>query len=170
MPGFEIPDIDPELAAPLGQIVIHWSTLEYLLSMLLATFLNADQGGMFVITSNVAVSVQSKWVRALMASHEHEAHHNQRVIELLNRADDLRNERNEFVHGHWDTIGCEPRTALVQTVNLDRAEIIRERLVTPNDLRDLLIDIDDWIADYVTLGRELGFPRHRGGDRSIFAD
>jgi hypothetical protein len=101
MPEFAMPNIDPELATPLGQIIIHWSTLEYLLSMLLGTFLNADQGGMFVITNNVAVSVQSKWLRALMASHDHEAHHNQRVIELLDRADDLRNERNEFVHGHW---------------------------------------------------------------------
>jgi hypothetical protein len=170
MPEFKIPDVDPELALPLGQIIIHWATLEYLLSMLLGTFLFADQGGMLVITNNVAVSVQSKWLRALMARHEHEAEHNRRVVELLNRADQLRSERNDYVHGIWNTEGCQPKTALVETVNLDRKEIIKSRLVTPKDMNDLVVDIDDWINDYVALGRELGFPRHRGETRSIFLD
>lgn len=76
VPEFSTPDIDPELALPLGQIIIRWSTLEYLLSLLLGTFLNADQGGMTIITNNIAVSVQSKWLRALMARHPHEAEHN----------------------------------------------------------------------------------------------
>src|SRR5271170_5840719 len=30
MPEFQMPDIDPDLAAPLGQIIVRWSTLEYL--------------------------------------------------------------------------------------------------------------------------------------------
>jgi len=170
MPDFAIPIVDSELSSPLGQIIVRWSTLEYLLSLLLGTFLNADQAGMMVITNNIAVSVQSKWMRALMAAHEHEAEHNKRVAALLTRADDLRAERNEFVHGTWTTVGCEPKTALVETVNLERNEIIRTRLVTPQDLNELVVDIDDWIADYVMLGRELGFPRHRGGTKSIFAD
>jgi hypothetical protein len=105
-----------------------------------------------------------------MACHEHEQQQNENVAKLLDRADELRNERNEFVHGHWDTTGCEAKTALIQTVNLDRTEIIRERLVTPKDLADFLADIDDWINDYVILGRKLGFPRHRGDAKSIFAD
>jgi hypothetical protein len=170
VPDFGIPDIDPELAEPLGQIVIHWATVEYLVSMLLGTFLNADQGGMMVITNNIAVSTQSKWIRSLMASHDQEAHLNERVIALLNRTDELRTERNEFVHGNWDSTGCEPKTALIQTVNLYRTEVIKERLVTKQDLSDLVADIDEWIRDYVTLGRELGFPRHRGDTKSIFAD
>jgi hypothetical protein len=170
MPAFKIPDIDPELALPLGQIIIRWSTLEYLLSMLLGTFLFADQGGMMIITKNVSISTQSKWMRALMARHEHEAEHNERVVDLINRADQLRSERNDYVHGIWNTEGCQPKTALVETVNLDRKEIIKSRLVTPKDLNDLVVDIDDWIDDYVRLGRELGFPRHRGSTTSIFAD
>jgi hypothetical protein len=170
MPNLGLADVDPELSLPLGQIIIRWSALEYFISMLLATFLNADQGGMMVITNNVAVSVQSKWIRALMASHDHEAHHSRKVVALLERADDLRSERNEFVHGIWDTTGCQPKTALVETVNLDRAELIRSRLVTPKDLNDFLADIESWIADYVALGRELGFPRHRGETKSIFSD
>jgi hypothetical protein len=161
MPDFMIPNVDPELAQPLGLIIIHWSTLEYLLSMLLGTFLSADQGGMTIITNNIAVSVQSKWLRALMARHPHEAEHTKRMVE---------SERNDYVHGIWNTEGCEPKTALVETVNLERAEIIKARLGTPKDLNDLVIDIDDWINDYVRLGRELGFPRHLGGTKSIFAD
>lgn len=169
MPDLGLPDVHPELCEALGQIVVRWSTVEYLISLLLGTFLNADQGGMLVIGNNVAIAMQSKWLRALMASHEHEAAHNQRVIDLLNQADDLRSERNEFVHGNWDTTDCEVKTALVQTVNLDRSEIIKTRLVTLKDLTDLLRDINGWIDDYVSLGRELGFPRHRGQTTSMFS-
>jgi hypothetical protein len=125
---------------------------------------------MTIITNNIAVSVQSKWLRALMARHPHEAEHNKRVVELLNRADQLRSERNDYVHGIWKTEQCAPKTALVETVNLERTEIIKSRFVTPQDLSELVVDIDDWIADYVALRRELGFPRHRGGTKSIFAD
>jgi len=170
MPDFGLPDVDSELCLSLGQIVIRWSTVEYLIALLLGTFLSADQGGMMVITNSVAVSTQSKWLRALMASHEHEAHSNTPVVKLLDRADELRSERNEFIHGMWDTTGCQSKTALIQTVNLDRAEIIKTRLVTLKDLNDLRIDIEAWIDDYVTLGRELGFPRHRGKTKSIFVD
>lgn len=165
LPEFGIPDIDPKLAEPLGQIVIHWASVEYLVAMLLATFLNADQGGIQVLTNSISVSTQTKWIQSLMASHDNEVHHNERVSALLDRADELRAERNEFVHGNWDSTGCEPKTALITTVNLNRSEIIRERLVTVQDLSDLVVDIDNWIADYVTLGRELGFPRHRGSPK-----
>jgi hypothetical protein len=44
MPNLGLPDVDAELSMRLGQIVIRWPALEYLVSMLLATFLNADQG------------------------------------------------------------------------------------------------------------------------------
>jgi hypothetical protein len=125
---------------------------------------------MFVVANSIATSTQSKWLRALMASHEYEALHNSRVINLLDRLDELRSERNELIHGQWDTTNTEPKTALVQTVNLDRAEIIKSRLVTLKDLRDLLSDINAWIDDYIVLGRELGFPRHRGQTTSIFTD
>jgi hypothetical protein len=170
MPNLGLPDVDPELCCVLGQIVIRWSTVEYLISLKLGTFLNADQGGMLIIGNNVAVSIQTKWLRALMANHEHEADHNKRVVELFDRADELRSERNEFVHGHWDTTNVETKTALVETVNLERSEIIKTRLVTLKDLRDLLGDIDAWINDYIVLGRELGFPRHRGQTTSMFLD
>jgi hypothetical protein len=170
MPDLGLPNIEAEMAEALGQIVIRWSTVEYLVALLLGTFLNADQGGRMIITNNIAVSTQAKWPRALMASHEHEAVHNERVTDLLNRSDELRSERNELVHGQWDTTRCEPKTALVETVNLDRAEIIKSRLVSLHDLNDLRADIETWIGDYVALGRELGFPHYRGQTTSMFAD
>jgi hypothetical protein len=170
MPDFGIPDIAPELAEPLGQIIVRWSGIEYLISMLLGTFVNADLAGIQIITTNIAISTQTKWVRALLSVKPQQGDFNDRVEALLARADELRTERNEFAHGHWDTTGCEPKTALVQTFNMDRKEIFRERLVTPQDLTDLVADINDWIADYVALGRELGFPRRKDGDKSIFMD
>jgi hypothetical protein len=138
--------------------------------MLLGTLVFADLAGIQVVTTNIAVSAQTKWIKALMSVNQPTAEHKDRVEALLSRADDLRIERNEFIHGHWDTTDCEPKTAIIQTINLDRNEIIRERLVTKKDLSDLVTDIEDWIRDYVSLGRELGFPRHRGSSNSIFVD
>jgi hypothetical protein len=120
MADFGIPNIDPELAEPLGQIIVRWSSTEYLISMLLGTLVFADLAGIQVVTTNIAVSAQTKWIRALMAVNQPSAEHKDRVEALLARADELRSERNEFVHGHWDTTNCEPRTALVHTINLDR--------------------------------------------------
>jgi hypothetical protein len=170
MPDFGIADIDPELAEPLGQIVVRWSSVEYLISMLLGTLVFADLAGIQVVTNNIAVSAQTKWIKALLSVKQPPAEHGDRIEALLSRADDLRSERNEFIHGHWGTTDCEPKTALIHTINLDRNEIIRERLVTKSDLSNLATDIEDWIRDYVSLGRELGFPREPGGSKSIFAD
>lgn len=162
--------LHPDLAAGLGQVVYRWSVLEYLISLLLATLVKGDHGAMMIITNSTAGASQSKWIRGLLSGREREAQHAARVTDLLDRADEMRNERNELVHGVWETTGCEARTALVQTVNLDRAEIIKTRLVTVHDLEQLVTDINDWIADYVALGRELSFPRRPGETKSIFSD
>jgi len=161
--------LDFELASRLGRIEVRWASLEYWISLLLSTLLKADHGGMIVVTNSVAVSVQSKWIRILLAGHAHEGEQNKRVVQLLDRADDLRAERNELVHGIWEP-GHEAHTAQVQTANLDRAEIIRTRLVTIRDLDELLDEINEWISDYIELGRELGFPRRPGEAQSILAD
>ena len=140
MPDFAPPVIGRELTERLGQIVISWSTLEYWISALLAHMLQADLGAMLLVSSNIAASTQSKWIGSLMSGHQHESQQNKRVAELLDRADDLRSERNESIHGVWDTTNCEPGTAEIQTINLDRPEIIRMRLVTVHDLDQLVID------------------------------
>lgn len=170
MPEFAVASVNDALCVRMGRIVTRWTTVEKLISYLLGTVLNARQGGMSIITSSVSTSTQSKWIRALLGAHEHEAIHNVRVTDLLTRADDLRQERNELVHGMWDPTKCETGTSLVETINLERAEIIRSRLVTTHDLDDLFGEIDAWIADYVTLGKELGFPRDSGDSKSMFTN
>jgi hypothetical protein len=154
----------------IGRVVTLWTALENSISLLLGTFLFAEQGGMSVVTNGVSISTQSKWIRTLLKSHVHEAEQAKPVLELLTHAEDLRQERNELIHGMWDSTGCEAGTALVVTANLDRDEIIRTRLVTIKDLDDLCNDIETWIKDYVDLGRKLNFPRNRGQTKSMFAD
>ena len=145
--------------------------MEHWVSLLLSTLVKADHAGMSIVTNNLAIATQTKMIRAILSVYAHkEQKVTDAVAELLQRVDDLRTERNELVHGIWDTTNCEPKTALIQTVNLDRAEIIRTRLITVPDLDDLMIEIDKWIADYIKLGRQLGFPRRSGQTKSIFSD
>lgn len=138
--------------------------------MLLGTFLKANPGGMMVITIDTAISTQTKWIRALLGAHTYNEPELHKVAELLNRADELRVERNEFVHGLWDVTNCDAGTALIQTVNLNRQEVVKFRLVTSADLDEHLVETNNWIADYVELGKELGFPRRQGGTKSIFLE
>lgn len=168
MPDFVVFPVEDALCLRMGRIITRWTVVEKLTSLLLGTLLFADQGAMSVVTSSVSLSTQSKWICTLIKSHEHEAEQSKPVLELLLRAEDLRNERNELAHGTWDPSDSEAGTSIVETVNLDRTEIIRCRLVTTHDLDDLLDDIDRWISDYAELGRKLGFPRQRGEIKSLF--
>ena len=168
MPDFLLPPVDDEICLRMGQVVTRWTVLEKSISLLLGTLLFADQGAMSVVTNGVSISTQSKWIRTLLNSHEQEAEQSKPVLELLAHAEDLRQERNELVHGMWDPSGCEPGTSQVTTANLDRPEIMRTRLVTTHDLDDLCREIDTWIQDYVALGRKLNFPRQRGELYSMF--
>ena len=93
------PDLPDDLAAPLGRIIVKWSSLEHWVSMLLGTVLGADLAATHVISTNVAISSQSKWIRAIMSCKIHEHDNSLRVSDLLTRADDLRSERNELIHG-----------------------------------------------------------------------
>jgi hypothetical protein len=170
MPDLTPTVIDPELRERLGQIAIRWSGAEAWISALLATIAKADPGALILITNNASASAQSRWIKGLMALHPHEAESNARVKKLLQRADELRGKRNELIHGLWDSTDCEPKTAKVQTVNLERSQPIRSRLITVKELDQLVVQIDEWIADYIKLGRELGFPRRLGETRSIFLD
>jgi hypothetical protein len=47
---------------------------------------------------------------------------------------------------------------------------MKEWLITTADLDELLGSMDDWIKDFVVLGRKLNFPRLRGESKSIFSD
>jgi hypothetical protein len=166
MPDAGLPPIDDEICLRIGRIVTQWTMLEKLFSLLLGTLLFADQAALSVVINSISLSAQSKWARTLLTANEKEAELVKPVLELVNRVEDLRQERNEFVHGVWDKTGCERGTCLVTTNNLDRTEIIRTRLVTLHDLDDLSNDIETWMEDYISLGRQLNFPRNR--DKPFF--
>jgi hypothetical protein len=160
--------VDDEICLRMGRVVTRWAALEKSISLLLGTLLFAEQGGMYVVTNSASLSTQMKWIRTLLAFHAHEAEQSQPVLDLLNRAEELRQERNELVHGQWDSSECEPGTALASTINLDRSEVIRARLVTKTDLDELYNEINTWCLDYIAIGRKLGFPRNRGDTKSMF--
>lgn len=162
--------VSPELLSRLGRIVILWSSAESWIAMLLGTLIGADLGGANIVTNSLAVATQIKCVRGLLSVHASREPATKEVIDLLNRADAMRAERNEIMHGLWNAKGCEPGTALINTVNLDRAEIIRDRLVTVTDLDDLIGEIEQWIKDYAVLGAKIGFPRNKNATQSLFTE
>jgi len=44
---------------------------------------------------------------------------------------------------------------MVQTINLERSKLVRSRLITVEELNQFVVQIDEWIADYIKRGREL---------------
>lgn len=164
------PPLNEELSVRLGRIIVRWTILESWLAAMLGTFLEADQGAFMIVASKLSLSAQIKCVQGLLANDNGDPASIKRALDLLSRADEIRSERNEIVHGVWDETKCDPGTALIQTINLDRKEVIRSRLITKHDLDELLIEINDWVDDFVSTGRDLGFPRKKGGTKSIFSD
>jgi len=170
VPDMSPAEIDPELTQLLGQIVIRFASVEDWLALLLATLVGADPAPMAVVTTNTANSSHIQWILTLLSIHIHKQPELQEVVDLVKRADELRGERNPLVHGIWDPTNCEPGTCLVNTARWERTEVIRNRVVTVADLTELVSDIDEWIADFVAIGKKFAFPRRRGGTKSIFDD
>jgi hypothetical protein len=170
MPTLQPTFVEPDLTTRLGLIVIRWSEIEEWLSHLLATLMNADLGGMTIITSTAGAATQIQWILTVLSVFEHKDPTLAEVVDLVKRADELRIDRNALAHGTWNPAGCEKGTCLVNTYNWKHSEIMKEWLITTSDLDELLSDIDHWLADYVTLGRKFGFPRKQGEIKSIFSD
>jgi hypothetical protein len=130
--------------------------------MLLGTLMGADLGGSSIVTNVVSNSTQIKCIRGLLSvSADREPEATAKVAALLDRLDDMRIERNELVHGIWTAEKSSPGVAMIHTSNLDRAEVMRDRLVTVADLDALVEHLEEWIIDYATLGAQFGFPRHK---------
>ena len=120
-----------------------------------------------VLTSEMGAAAVIKAIKNCVAINEPKRPELKAVRELIEEADELRAERNIYIHGVWE-LGTEPGTALVQTTGWQRPEIIRTRLVTTTDLDHLLADFDNFMRSYIELGIRFGFPRRRGESRSIF--
>lgn len=170
MPDLTPAKVDTELTSRLGTIVMKWASAESWLSYLLATMVEANPGAMSVVTNEMSASLTIQIIKTLISVHEHKQPELSAVRELIEDADELRQQRNEYAHGVWNPEGCEPKTCLVNIVNWKRKEISRSVLVTVSDLDQLAIELDEWIAAYIDLGKRFGFPRRAGETQSIFFD
>jgi hypothetical protein len=148
-------DIEPELLRRLGRIVSHWAYVEQLEASLLAFLTNAHPGLIFVVTSNVSGSTLTGWLRTLAAIRFNEPD-KKRLEELLSDIDEVRGQRNAYVHGLWIP-GPEPETAVVTTIRWERAEVMKHELVTGADLNGLHEEIEQIYRRLVATAHHLGF-------------
>jgi hypothetical protein len=163
----EFAKIGPELTKRLGQIAINWALIEEWLGHMLGTLIDADLGGANVLTNEIGAAAAIRAIKNCIAINEPRQAELSAVRELIEEADELRAERNIFIHGVWD-LGPEPVTAIVQTTGWQRPEIIRSRLITTTDLDHLLADLDNFMLRFVELGIAFKFPRKRGETHSVF--
>jgi hypothetical protein len=159
-----MPDTMPELLTPdflvrIGRVSVRWSFVEALEGEFLSHLLAADPGGMYVITQNVAGSTITGWLRVLCKMRYTHATSLDRLNDLFNRIDEARGERNSYIHGLWQN-GPDSGACVVQTVRWDRAEVVKQEVVTLADLDDLIGRINEIFLELAQLGRNLGF--HKG--------
>ncbi len=73
---------------------------------------------------------------------------------MLDSADQIRAERNILVHGLWKE-GHESGTAIITTIRLDRAELIKEEFWTEADLNDLIERSTETLTEALLLRNKL---------------
>jgi len=147
--------IDEPLLTALGRLVYTWAFVEAMEGEFLAFLLNAHQGLAHVITQKVSGSTITDWLRTL-ASIRFEAPDVQRIGALMARIDEVRGDRNAYVHGLWAP-GPVEGTALVTTIRWDRAEVMKRELATLNDLEEVTREALELYAEICVIGRHLGF-------------
>ena len=144
--------IEPKLLERLGLLVVRFALVEQTISDLFIHLTGGDPGAMVVVTSNSSQSSISNWTRTLLdirsTPDEHELSNELR--EALTEADRLRGLRNDLVHGLWGT-NCPPGSVCVQTVRLERNEIIKDLVVTASDLDDLIVDTEEVAAQLLSI-------------------
>jgi len=150
------PDIDPQLLQRLGMVVSRWAYVEALEGEFLAFLAHADPGAMYVLTQSVTGATLTDWLRILAPIRLTHPDTTERLKALFTRIDETRSERNVLVHGLCRP-GPEPGTLLTQTVKWERAEVVREELMTAPDLDDLIQRIHEIAAELIFLGKRLGF-------------
>ena len=142
----KMPQIDPALLERLGCLVVWWAFVETLVADLFVATLtrgNAtqpiDPGTLAIVTKNVSQATLTDWIRTMIDVRYTPANEAKKIRDLLNEVDELRAERNALVHGLWGNDRSPPGTAMVQTIRLERREMIHDLLITPTDL-DVLIE------------------------------
>lgn len=147
--------IDHRILAALGQVVILSATVDGFVQEYVSKLLHANPTAMYVVNQSVAASTLSNWARILTTDYVTEPARTE-ALEILSLVDDLRADRNALVHGIWQ-VGPHPETAMVQTVRLDRVEILRNELVTYADLDHLTDDLRDAHTRFAALAEKLDF-------------
>ncbi len=132
--------ISDELTAGVGRVVIHFAYLESFVDKLTGQLIGASPSLFQFVAQDVSNASKLGWIRQLLkqmfvgqVGHAH-------MIEMLDRIDDARRQRNSLMHGLWRE-GSEGNVALVQTIRTDRAIPIQHEVITVADLADLLKDI-----------------------------
>jgi hypothetical protein len=128
----------------LGILVVRWAFVETRISDLFAALTEGNTVAMLVVTANVSQRSITGWIRTLLDTRDVPPILADKIRAALDDVDEVRAERNAFVHGVWSTTG-PAMSAIVQTVRLERKAIIHEVVVTPSDL-DHLIDLVEEIA------------------------
>lgn len=131
-------DPEPALLRRLGRFIVHWSFVERLVQDIFVHLTNAEPALMTVVTANVSQKSISGWVTTLLDITTNPPDWDLEVRDVLSEIDDLRPERNMLVHGLWSTDSA-PGSVVVQTIRIDRSEIVQGVVVTTADL-DHLID------------------------------
>jgi hypothetical protein len=152
------PRVEPVLLEYLGRICTAWSTAEGHLGALLTCLLNASPLRMHVITQPMSDATLVQRVRTLCEVDIEDEKILSAVLDLLKRVDEIRSERNALVHGLWRP-GPEPQTAIVNSLRLDRREIMKDELFTLPDLEEVLDRIVEINGKLNSLGRQLGYYR-----------
>ena len=142
--------IDAKLIEALGRIVILWAYVEMLSGVVLAHLLRADDGAVHVVTQNVSHAAITDWVRTLVGIRYPDTPDRQAILDLLTDTETLRAQRNILVHGQW-TAGPTNGCATVQTLKLERSEVLRTELQTCPDLEHLKEEIGDLVFRWNTL-------------------
>jgi hypothetical protein len=159
--------IPRELAARLGEIVMRWSAAEGCLAHLLASLVEADPAALSLVTEGLAGGARAQALRALLYARLHRQDGIGEMLDHLSKADDLRADRDALADGLWAATGCAAGSARVHALRKGR---LTAWLVTIAELDELIGSINQWMAEFVMLGRRLGLPRRRGETRSIFND
>lgn len=151
--------LDFSMSGPLmetfGRFVTQWSILDRLIGYAFVSVAKADSVYSLVFTQSIMASTIQGWLRTTAnlhyAQHPDLAAFNEVLVEI----DELRADRNALVHGLWKR-GVEPNTAIVQTIRLERSEIVKSELLTVADVEQLVSDTINLIARFNDLARRMG--------------
>ena len=149
-------DIDAALLEGLGRICAHWSVVEAHLGALLAHMMAADHLNMHLVTQSVSGKTITNWLRTLIDIYVNDVQTLEFLREILRETDEIASERNAYVHGLWEP-GIECGTALVNSLRLDRSEILKDEFTTAADLQDLVDRIREISSKLQRIGVHLGY-------------